>query len=422
MILKGSQRAGGSQLAAHLMNAADNEHVTVHELRGFVSDNLHGAFKEAYAISRGTKCKQFLFSLSLSPPDTESVPLEIFEKAIADIEDKIGLVDQPRAIVFHEKEGRRHAHCVWSRIDIDEMKAINLSHFKLKLRDISKQLYLENKWRMPMGLMDSEERDPLNFTLAEWQQAKRLKINPRTIKQTFRDCWAVSDSKASFESALKERGYYLAQGNRRGFVAVDWRGEIYAVAKYVGIKATEVKAKLGDPLQLPTIEVRKQEIGKLLSDQFNRFTDETSAEYCRILEGMQRKQKALVVQQRLEREQLAQKQQKRWIAETKERSEKLPRGLKALWFRVTGQYNVILKQKEAETRQAVQRDRQQTQALVDRHLRSRQQLQNEVKSVRIHENRELTKLHREFRSSRKKGLIQEDEVQEPLSPRPHLRI
>jgi hypothetical protein len=53
MILKGNQRAGGSQLAAHLTNLRDNDHVTVHELRGFVSDDLHGAFNEAYAVSRG---------------------------------------------------------------------------------------------------------------------------------------------------------------------------------------------------------------------------------------------------------------------------------------------------------------------------------------------------------------------------------
>ena len=42
---------------------------------------------------------------------------------------------------MHEKEGRRHAHVVWSRIDADEMKAINLPHFKVKLRDLSRDLY-----------------------------------------------------------------------------------------------------------------------------------------------------------------------------------------------------------------------------------------------------------------------------------------
>jgi hypothetical protein len=96
VILKGNQRAGGLQLARHLLNDRDNDHVTVQELRGFVSDDLQDAFNEAYAISRGTKCKQFLFSLSLNPPETESVSVDVFERAIAEIEDKLGLSNQPR--------------------------------------------------------------------------------------------------------------------------------------------------------------------------------------------------------------------------------------------------------------------------------------------------------------------------------------
>jgi hypothetical protein len=89
---------------------------------------------EAYAVSRGTRAKQFLFSLSLNPPPNENVSVDAFEAAIKTIEQKLGLDNQPRAIVFHEKEGRRHAHVVWSRIDTEKMKAINLPFYKSKLR------------------------------------------------------------------------------------------------------------------------------------------------------------------------------------------------------------------------------------------------------------------------------------------------
>lgn len=61
MILKGSQRGGGQNLAVHLMKMDDNEHVRLHELRGFASENLRSAFRETEAISRGTKCQQYLF-------------------------------------------------------------------------------------------------------------------------------------------------------------------------------------------------------------------------------------------------------------------------------------------------------------------------------------------------------------------------
>ena len=40
MILNGNQRGGAKDLALHLMKA-ENERVEIHELRGFMSDNLY---------------------------------------------------------------------------------------------------------------------------------------------------------------------------------------------------------------------------------------------------------------------------------------------------------------------------------------------------------------------------------------------
>lgn len=167
MILKGSQRSGAKQLAGHLLKERDNEHVSLLELRGFVADDLHGALAEAYAVSRGTKCKQFMFSLSLNPPKGVEVEEDHFQLAADEAEKRLGLEGQPRAIVLHEKEGRRHAHVVWSRIDPEEMRAVNLPHFKNKLTALSRELYLENGWSLPDGLREHGGKSPLNFTLAE---------------------------------------------------------------------------------------------------------------------------------------------------------------------------------------------------------------------------------------------------------------
>lgn len=112
MILKASQRGGSRQLAAHLNKTEENEHVELHEIRGFMADDVDGALHEAYAMSRGTRCTKFLFSVSLNPPEAENVPIDKFEDALGRIENKLGLENQPRVVVFHEKEGRRHAHCV----------------------------------------------------------------------------------------------------------------------------------------------------------------------------------------------------------------------------------------------------------------------------------------------------------------------
>jgi len=182
MILHGNQRGGGRDLTLHLLKD-ENEHVDVYDIRGFVSDDVESAFNEAYAISKGTKAKQFLYSLSLNPPPQEQVSTESFEQAIERVEDTLNLKDQPRVIVFHEKEGRRHCHAVWSRIDTQEMKAIPLPHTKRKLMELSRELYVQHGWGMPRGMMNSAEKDPKNFTLAERQQAKRLGKDPREIKQ-----------------------------------------------------------------------------------------------------------------------------------------------------------------------------------------------------------------------------------------------
>lgn len=150
MIIKASRRSGATQLGLHLLKS-ENEHVEIHEIRGFVADDVMGAFKEAQALALGTKCNKYLFSVSLNPPETESVRPEVFESAIDQIEKRIGFEGQPRVIVFHEKEGRRHAHVVWSRIDIESMTAKRVDFFKSKLNELSKQIYLEKGWAMPKG-------------------------------------------------------------------------------------------------------------------------------------------------------------------------------------------------------------------------------------------------------------------------------
>ena len=393
MILKGSQRAGSLQLARHLLKTEDNEHVELHELRGFIADELKGALKEVYAISKGTKCQQFLFSLSLNPPETVQVPVEIFEDAIAKVEKKLGLTDQPRAIVFHEKEGRRHAHCVWSRIDVEQMKAIHLPHFKLKLRDVSRQLYLENDWQMPRGLMNSQERDPLNFSQAEWQQAQRIKQDPRQLKQLFQDCWAVSDSQTALAHALRERGFFLAQGDRRGFVALDWRGEVYAISRWVGVKAKVVRARLGNPDDLPTVQETKKRIAELFSEKLQRFCSDEETRYDRQLALLTEKRAALVTKQRESRKLLRQEQATRRIAETKARASRLPKGLKALWFRVTGKYQKIIKENEKQTLEAAKRDRCEWQRFIEPQQRERRALQHEFRQLHHHHNITMKKLH-----------------------------
>jgi len=82
MIIEGNQRGHASQLAKHLMNIEDNDHIIVHEVSGFYSENVEEALREMRITSRATQCTQFMFSVSLNPPQNEKVPLVHFEEAI----------------------------------------------------------------------------------------------------------------------------------------------------------------------------------------------------------------------------------------------------------------------------------------------------------------------------------------------------
>ncbi|MCR9135723.1 MAG: relaxase/mobilization nuclease domain-containing protein [Alphaproteobacteria bacterium] len=396
MILKGKERGDAPQLAHYLLNMRDNEHVELHEIRGFVSDNLVEAFHETDAISRGTQCKNYLFSMSLNPPEGADVSVEAFEQAIEKIEQKLGLEKQPRATVFHEKDGRRHAHAVWSRIDSERMRAINLPHYKAKLRDVSRMLYLEHGWDMPRGLQDSRLRDPLNFTRAEWQQAKRAGLDPREIKSVFQQCWNISDNRASFEQALKERGFWLAKGDRRGYVAIDYRGEIYSLSRYAGVKTKELEGKLGDRDKLRSTQEVKTEIADGMSRKLEALIKDAERDAKKRLALISFRKTELAGRHVDERQKLWAAHEQRWQAETKARASRLPKGFSGIWHRLTGRYAQVKAQNEQETLQAWRRDRAEKDALIFEQLEERQVLQRDVKLQRSIAQQELMQLREDM--------------------------
>ena len=380
MILKGNQRGGAKDLALHLMKE-ENEHIELHELRGFASDDLMGALNEAYAVSRGTRCKKFLYSLSLNPPPQENVRTRDFEAAIERVEEKLGLSGQPRAIVFHEKEGRRHAHAVWSRIRTEEMKAVQLSHDHKKLNAVSREIFLEHGWKLPRGLADSKERDPRNFTLEEWQQAKRAVKHARDIKTAIQDAWAMADSRAAFAHALEERGYKLARGDRRGFVAVDMHGEAYSIARQAGVKTKDVRERLGDAAALLSVRETTTKFADEMARKMDRFSAELDTRAQVQKTELQDEREKLVQRQRAARSTFDEKLRKRQHQESIERQARFRTGLAGLWDRLRGEHKRIRLMNESEAATAEQRDREQKDQLIFTQLAERRRLKQRAQSV-----------------------------------------
>ena len=395
MILKASERGNAAELARHLMNTRDNDHVTLHEIRGFLSDDLAGALMEADAISHGTRCKNFLFSLSLNPPEKESVSIEVFEAAVEMAEQRLGLDGQPRAIVFHEKEGRRHAHAVWSRIDPDSMTARNLPFYKQRLTELSRELYLEHGWDMPRGLLDRALRNPLNFSREEWQQAKRAQIDPRLLKAGFQDCWKRSDNADALQAALEEKGYFLARGDRRGVVALDWRGEAYALPRYCGVKAKDVAARIGDATSLPSVAERQRWLAERMEGKLAAWARDEAARHEKQALALKFQREQMVQRQRAQRHELDRMQAQRQEDEQRQRAARVPKGVRGLWGWVTGQNRKIKIQNELDAQRAKERDRAERESTVQKQLSERRVLQERVKAARAIQHEAMQELTRD---------------------------
>ncbi|WP_299963007.1 relaxase/mobilization nuclease domain-containing protein [uncultured Roseobacter sp.] len=375
MIIVASQRAGAKALADHLMNDRDNDHLTLATIDGFMADDLHGALEEAEAISLGTQCTQFMFSVSLNPPADVIASDEQFEETAERVAQIMGLEGQPYALVIHEKQGRRHAHVVWSRIDSDTMTAINLPHFKLKMRDLSREMFLDHGWELPKGLKSYGQKDPLNFTLSEWQQAQRIGSDPRELKPLFQEAWAQSDDAKSLKAALADKGLYIAKGDRRGVVALDIQGNIYALARWTGVKSREVKARLGDALDLQPLSEVQNWLKTRKTSQVQSFVDQVKNKQARDMQPMLEERAQMVTQQRAERSDLKAKQDARWQREVKERSDRLNKGLRGLFDRMTGAHQAMVKRNETEALACLRRDQEQRDRLIHAQMAERRELQ-----------------------------------------------
>jgi len=112
-------------MAAHLMNSYDNERVEIADVRGAVAQDLSGAFAEWDAEARGTRCRKFLYSLSLNPDQSQGhLTREQYVELLDRTERSLNLVGQPRAVVFHEKRRRgavpRVSGCALSALTIQD--------------------------------------------------------------------------------------------------------------------------------------------------------------------------------------------------------------------------------------------------------------------------------------------------------------
>jgi len=282
IITKASQRANGQELAVHLQNARDNERVEIVHIRGAVAQDLSGAFQEWHAISKATRCKKYLYSLSLNPdPSQGPLTRRQYNDYIARVENKLKLADQPRVIVFHVKEGREHCHVVWSRIIPGQLKALPISHDRLALQAITRDFAKDHNLILPENMQpgsDTKDRPlPVRTTLFERHQQERTGISKEERIEQLTAIWRQTSTGKDFVHAMALAGYHLSRGDSVPYAVLDRYGEIHSLPRQIeGARTKDIRARLVDypPESLPFATTLRDSIRRRISEtisaQFNR--------------------------------------------------------------------------------------------------------------------------------------------------------
>lgn len=260
MVIKGSARGSPADLAKHLQRRDTNERVEILGLRGVAALDLTGALREMDAVGVALRTTRTLYHASINVPVHERLTPEQRTQAIDRLETRLGLTGQPRVVVEHEKpnragEMRVHCHVVWSRTDLDHMRAIRCDHNFRSHELVARELEREFGHQRVQGV--HVERDGPNGeriirpdrtpSHAEMQQAQRTGRDPHAMRAEMTGLWQATDSGRAFIAALEERGYSLCRGDRRDFVIVDRQGEVHSLARRVeGVTAKDVRARMSD--------------------------------------------------------------------------------------------------------------------------------------------------------------------------------
>lgn len=261
MIAKGNLHAHGAKLAAYLVTGKEDERAELIELRNFAAENIRDAFIDVQIAAEATRCQKPFFHAHVRLPEGEGLDRAEWLHVADRLEKQLGFEGQGRAVAFHHNQltGEKHLHIAWSRIDLEEMRAIDPGLYKNKLKEISRELEKE------LGLTQvRNERDAAQRTQSparnEFEQSRRLGTDITAVRETIRSCWERSDNGKSFEAALATEGYILAHGDRRDFVVIDpWGGDHALGKRITGATAAETRERLGDVdrAHLPSVEEAK---------------------------------------------------------------------------------------------------------------------------------------------------------------------
>lgn len=243
--------------AQHLQSE-ENDNVRVVKSYGLRSETIEDMLEEMMERAQGTKCENPFYQMNINPAPGEILTEKDWERVRGIAEKKHGLEGQPYFMVMHVKYGREHPHFIYSRIDLENMRAISDSLDAKKNHAIAREIEREFGLQKTIGPYDREQgtpRPPRAPKKYEMYRDKQNGLDTRDIQAEVSELYQQSQDGKDFHAALEEHGYRLATG-RRGLLILDSAGNEHSLARRCGVPMKEVLSFMHDVdlKTVPTVE------------------------------------------------------------------------------------------------------------------------------------------------------------------------
>ena len=283
MIVNGKSRSSISFWTKHLKNDKKNDRAELKEIRGLAAIELRDGLIEMQEIAAHTRCTQFMYQANFNPTADERLTEDQWQRTFEIFEKHRGIPEgQARIVYEHEKEGRVHRHVIWSRIDLDKIKAwsdsLDAKICHAASREISEELGLTRS----ISPFDKDREGPRPERAPEaYEMFRGLKsgLDPRDVKAEVTGIFRESEHAAEFALRLHAHGYQLVQGDRRDFCVLDPAGDVHSLARRLdGVNTKQLRGFMEgfDREALPTPEQAKAKLQEVR--QAERLADLATVE------------------------------------------------------------------------------------------------------------------------------------------------
>ncbi len=218
----------------------------IHRAAAFMAwtDQNREAFRPEGASAAGrpaTAGNVYHYSLSWAP-DEKPTREQQEAAALASLE-RLGMQGHQFYIVGHNDEPHTHVHIVVNLVDHNTGRIADIHRDHDKLDRWANDYEREHgiKCEARAAKFDALEQGALAYPAPSLDKQR----SRADIAQSASRAYESSDSGTSFMAALEAQGLTIAQGSKRGFVVVDERGEVYALARLIdGAKTKDITARL----------------------------------------------------------------------------------------------------------------------------------------------------------------------------------